>query len=96
MPSIVFTQYLRPDGRTRQVTVERPLGIVVAADRITRLGFVFEIEMLDAETVSMSVGNGEEDLCGLVCSNGIEVPKQVDKLVRLAAKELRLHVSDEK
>jgi hypothetical protein len=82
LSTIPFTQYVRPDGERKPVTIDRPEHIALAADKIRRHGFRFEIEeLLDGE-ISMTISDSERDYHIRVCANGPAVPLTVDELVK--------------
>lgn len=83
MQSIQFTQYLMPDGRKAEVTIDRPDDIAVKAREIIARGFRFECEMLsDRESISLTITDPDEgDLDIEVVQNGPEVPLAVDRMV---------------
>jgi len=83
--SIPFTQYLRPDGRTRPVTVDRPADIEALAKKVIDKGWTFCIEELRTGEVSMTVSDGEVDVAVRLCDNGPSVPAMIDELVKEAA-----------
>jgi hypothetical protein len=86
---IVFTQFLRPDGRRQRVWIERPADIVKMAHAIEAAGGRFEIESLTTGDVSMTVEWGDDwPVAIAVCPNGPPVVDAVDRLVREAAKRL--------
>ena len=92
--TIPFTQFLRPDGERRDVTIDRPPEVEAAALRLFEAGCRFEIEVLRTLEVSMEVvGPADLDgdrpsLASLVVANGPGVPEAVDLLVREAENEL--------
>ena len=84
--SIAFTQYLRPDGRKRSVTTERPEPIEALARRIVDAGYAFECEELMTGDVSLTITNDEGDADIELVANGPDVPAAVDRLIeRFAA-----------
>ncbi len=88
--TIPFTQYILPNGRRRDETIDRPAEIEALADRIIQAGGRFECEMLtDLKTVSLTVvhkiGGEEGDIAIVLCKNGPDIPDAVDRLVRQAA-----------
>lgn len=82
---IPFTQYLRPHGRSKPVTIERPEDIERLARVLIDGGCRFECEELQTGDVSFTVevcDRGEYiPLSGEVCANGPDVPAAVDRLV---------------
>ena len=87
MPDIAFTQYLRPNGRTTEVSIDRPEEISALADKIISDGFRFECEELQTGHASLTIAGPEEDEDIELVMNGPGVPDAVDRLVkRFAAK----------
>ena len=91
MTSITFTQYLRPDGATKEVMIDRPDEIIVMARDLKNRGCIFEIEELMNGSVSMTVeypiGYSERfdgAFAHKICQNGPKVPETVDALVKEA------------
>lgn len=83
---IPFTQYLRPDGRKRDTSIERPDEVFTKAKAVIKAGGRFEIEELQDGTVSMTVEHPDAEEEGqsvshLLCPNGPAVPATVDRLV---------------
>lgn len=85
---ILFTQYLRPDGRREPTTIDRPPEIEALAARIIAAGGRFESEHLATGHVSLTVAYNGDDIAIQVCMNGPHVPANVDQLVRTAAGKL--------
>lgn len=86
--TIPFTQYLRPDGRTKKGGFDRPDKVEQLATAILEHGGAFEIEVLLTGDVHMTCAYSGEDVVGELCENGPELPKTVDRLVKRAAKAL--------
>ncbi len=85
---VPFTQFLMPDGRRTQVTIERPDEICEQAQKLLEAGWRLEIEMLATSAISMTVerdvdGDDDEIVCSAheICNNGPAVPIAVDKLI---------------
>ena len=79
---IPFTQYLRPDGRPKRVTIERSAAIESKAADILKQGLVFECEVLHDGTISLTITDPDEgDLAIELCPNGPAVPEAVDRLI---------------
>lgn len=80
---IPFTQYLLPDGRQREVFIDRPEKIEAQAQLIIKRGLRFECEMLTDGEVSLTIHDPKkgEDIAIEIVPNGTEVPKAVDRLV---------------
>lgn len=89
---IPFTQFLRPDGRRRQVSISRPPSVWAHAKPLIDAGCRFEIEELSTGHVSMTVERDDKDgetevLSQRIVKNGILVPLTVDDLVHEAFKQ---------
>ena len=88
--SIPFIQYLRPDGRRHETSIERPADIEDLAKEVIQSGARFESEVLMNGTVSLEcVGTENEDgdretLAIDLTANGPGVLDAVDRLVRNA------------
>lgn len=84
--AISFTQYLLPDGRTKQVSVNRPADIAAMARELQLRGLKFDVEILTTGAVSMTVEDEatEETLAHEVVANGPGMGEAVDRLVRTA------------
>lgn len=80
---IQFTQYLRPNGRPRLVTITLDEEAEDKARRIRAAGFVFEIEELTNGMVSATIADPEqdEDLVFSITANGPEVPVGLRKMI---------------
>lgn len=85
---IPFTQYLRPNGRTRPMTIDRPAAIEEKAHALIDLGARFEIEELMTGQVSMTCELDDETdpeelhvLGHEICANGPSVIEAVDTLI---------------
>lgn len=81
--AIPFTQYLRPDGRARDVSIERPEEIERKALQIIQAGYVFECEELTTGHASLTIADPRkgDDVAIEVVPNGPAVPDAVDRLV---------------
>jgi len=86
--AIHMTQFLRPDGRRTDTSINRPPEIERLAAELLQAGYAFEAEVLMNGVVSFEVvGPEDEDgdpvvlACELV-QNGPRIPEAVDKLVR--------------
>lgn len=83
--SIKFTQYLMPDGRKQEVTIERDANVEQMANELIQLGYKFEIEMLRTGEISMTIEHPSnedgEPLVIRVIPNGPLVPIMVDDMV---------------
>jgi hypothetical protein len=87
MPDIPFTQYLRPNGRRAEVSIERPDEIADLAQRIIDRGFRFECEELSTGHCSFTIAGPDDDEDIEVVMNGPAVPPAIDRMIkRFAAK----------
>lgn len=88
-PGIPFTQYLRPDGRKRMVSIKMPADIEALAIRFIESGGWFEVEELTTGEVSLTAcredGFDVEDIAIRVVPNGPGVAAAVEGLVREVA-----------
>ena len=86
--SIPFTQYLRPDGRKRHGSIDRPADIESFAHEFIKRGRKFEAEALMTGRVSltacMRVDGEWADIAIRLCANGPTVLAAVDSLVKEA------------
>jgi len=82
MNTIPFTQFLRPDGRKKEVLfVCDDSEVLEKALLIIQRGLKFECEELMTGTVSLTIGNEDEDLAFVLVPNGPQVPGAVKALV---------------
>ena len=82
--SIPFTQYLRPNGRTRDVTIDMPEDIEKKAQELLATGHHFDIEELTTGMVSMTCEKGDDIISIQVCENGPPVEDAVKELIETA------------
>lgn len=86
---IEFTQYIRPNGRRAQVSIERSAEIEALAVKILERGARFECEHLSTGHASLTVHYLDEDIAIHVVENAPGVVGEgVDRLVRDAAKKM--------
>lgn len=88
MKAIPFTQYMLPDGRPREIKIERSDAVADKAQQIIDAGYRFEAEVLTTGDVSFTVTGPmpddkeeEGDVDIEVTSNGPGVFEAVDRLV---------------
>lgn len=84
---IPFTQYLLPDGRRRDETIERPADVEAQAQKFIAAGGRYECEILTTGEVSFTAvfcdeDGDEQDVEIEICANGPAVRDAVDALVR--------------
>jgi hypothetical protein len=83
--TISFTQYLRPDGRRRDVEVDRSPEVEAAAERFVAAGGRYECEVLTTGHASLTAVHGvdgeDRDIAIVLCDQP-SVPERVDELVR--------------
>ena len=87
--SITFTQFMRPNGRRVETSIDRPEEIEQMADALKAKGLRFEVEVLTTGHVSMAIEDKEETIAMRVVPNGPETLKAVDELVIEASKRLK-------
>ncbi len=86
--SIPFTQYVLPNGRRREESIERPAEIEELAQRFIASGGRFECEILTTGHVSLTavkeIDDEPQDVEIVLCQNGPGILDAVDRLVRQA------------
>lgn len=94
--SILFTQYLMPDGRTKKVSFQPDdPEIEVKALQLITEGLHFDIEMLSTGVISMTCEDKENEVISIELSgNGPEIINAVTNLVNNAylIKHKEVHV----
>ena len=97
--SILFTQYLMPDGRIRPVEIEMDDATEEKAQALRKLGCHFDIEVLSTGLISMTCEKddeeGEETIAIELCENNPDVIKAVHKLVSDSYNQLITSREDE-
>lgn len=88
--AIQFTQYMLPNGRKSQVTIERSAEIEAKAQKIIEAGYDFECEMLRTGEIHLDCCNTERQIAVEVVPNGPEVVAAVDRIVERAFQSLGL------
>lgn len=83
MALVHFTQFLRPNGRQKTISIDRPGAVAAKARDIARAGYRLEAEVLNDETtVSLTITHERDgDLAIEVVPNGEQVPIAVDRLI---------------
>lgn len=83
MQGISFTQYMRPNGRQEQISIERDPEVEAKAKEIEERGYRFEAEVLMNGMVSFTVFSpvDDVDVASELVSNGPKVLDAVDRLV---------------
>lgn len=81
---MIFTQFLLPNGRKKQIEIIRSEEIENKAKKITDKGFNFEIELLRNGMVHMDCCNIQEAISSHLCKNDEQIPETVDKIVNKA------------
>ena len=79
--SVPFTQYLRPDGRKRAVTIDVPEEVEKIALDFIESGGRYECEELSTGIVSLTAVKHGDDMAIQLCRNGPEVPSAVERLI---------------
>ena len=88
MAEIEFTQYIRPDGRTASVLIDRPADVAAKAEKIIAAGFVFECEVLMNGAVSFTIAGDEDDVEIEVVPNGPGIPAAIDRMINRFSEHL--------
>ena len=78
---IPFTQYLLPDGRKKEIEIERPKDIYKKAMSIIEAGYWFEIEVLSTGHINMTISDDEDDYDMEIAINALGVSLAVDKMI---------------
>lgn len=89
MKPVPFRQYLRPDGRQKDIEISRPDDIHGLAEKVLESGrYRFEAEVLMTGQVSVTCFDtkDEVDIAIEICANGPDVPDRVDTLIRDSAR----------
>lgn len=82
--SIPFTQFMLPNGRRVQVSVDRSSEVEEKAQKLISEGFAFEVEILRNGVVNMDCNRGNVILGQELATNDTDVPEKVDRLVNKA------------
>ena len=88
---IVFTQYLRPHGKKKVVTIDRPERICNMASALKNNDYELSVEELTTGLVSMTVESRNDELLDLegslahvIVPNDTAIPDAVDRLIETA------------
>lgn len=79
---IPFTQYLLPDGRPKDIHIDRSPEVEELAFKFIKAGGRYEAEILRTGEVSLTARKNDEDIAIVVCPNRPGVGEKVDELVR--------------
>jgi hypothetical protein len=82
--SIPFTQYLLPNGRKKDVSIDMPSDVEIDAFYLISKGCHFDIEMLTTGAISMTCEQGDEIVSIEICNNDNSTIAGVQKLVKSA------------
>lgn len=88
MAEITFTQFLRPNGRPVEVSIEPPEPICDLAERLIQRGYGFECEHLSTGHVSLTIVDEHGDQAIEVVNNGPDVPVAIDRMIERFAKQV--------
>lgn len=86
---IKFKQFLFPDGREVEVTIDRPEPVADRASVLQDNGFSLEIENKDGQIWMSCINREREEFIDLVCDNGPDVPMKIDEMINEAFKSLQ-------
>lgn len=84
MPNIPFTQFILPNGRRKEVLIDRPQPIYDKAMLIINAGYRFECEILMSGTVSLTITTDDDDIGDVaikLCPNNIAVLASIDAMI---------------
>lgn len=86
---VTFVQYLRPDGRKKEITIDRPKEIYDKAIALEDGHCALEAEVLTTGQVSFTVEREDQDgeiesLAHEICANGPGIEAVVDRLINKA------------
>lgn len=90
MKDIHFKQFLFPDGREKDVIIERPEPIVDRASVLMDNGFSLEIENNEGQIWMSCVNHETEQSFDRFVENGPEVPTAIDAMINEAFESLDL------
>lgn len=96
---IQVTQYLLPDGRTRETSIDVPDSLAPKLKKIARAGLTIEAEILTSTEVSFTLACHKyaADYDILICTNGPGTRENLIKLIeRFNEKECRKWLRDQK
>lgn len=86
--AINFTQFMRPNGRPVNVSIDRPKHIANLAERLIQCGYGFECEHLSTGHVSLTIVDEKGDQDIEVVNNGPDVPRAIDRMIERFAKRV--------
>jgi hypothetical protein len=82
MHTVLFTQYLRPDGRRRTIGTNVGDALKPKVETILANGFWFEIEMLTTGQIHMTISDDDGDYDSRICINSSPIVTQnVESLI---------------
>lgn len=79
---VKFTQYLRPNGRKRDIYTEVTDELGPQIDQIIVNGFNFTAEVVAETMVVLTISDDRADYEMHVCQNGTEVPETIERMIR--------------
>jgi len=91
MKPIPFTQYLLPNGRTKEITIDRPGDIAELAEKFIQVGGRFAAEILMTGQIALYAekeDKEEEPVAMEIIPNGPEVIEAVDKIIKKAGESI--------
>lgn len=86
---IQFTQFMRPDGRRKPVTIDRPEEVADKAALVIEAGGRFAVEHAWTGHASFTCEWRDQDIAIKVCENGPAVLDAVDRVVEDALQYIR-------
>jgi hypothetical protein len=97
--NVHVTQYLLPDGRTRDTSVDLPDSLAPQLKRIAKCGLTLEAEILTTSEVSFTLACHKyaADYDILICTNGPGIKESLTRLIeRFNEKECRKWLREQK
>lgn len=83
MKTIPFTQYVRPNGRQEQVTIDLPDDCFTKYEELRAAGLRLTAEVLSTGHASFCIEDRElGDFAITLCPNGEKVPETIATMIR--------------
>lgn len=79
--SILFTQYLLPDGKKVPIYIDMDIETEIKATILLENGFHFDAEVLSTGLVSFTCEDDEEPISIEICENGPMVENAIRNLI---------------
>lgn len=79
---VKVTQYMRPDGRKRPMTMKLDASLLPLYEEMLAAGFRFSVEVLGNGVVSVCIENDEYDADCALSPNGPEIVEKMEAMLR--------------